>query len=66
MDQQQRNAKAMELLKRLGEVEHISLGDLVYNIREREGEGWEGPAVVAWGSTCEEIIQLLKEEKEAQ
>lgn len=27
---------------------HVDLGDLVYTVREREGQGWEGPAVKAW------------------
>lgn len=25
-----------------------ALGDFVYDIREREGAGWEGPRVLAW------------------
>lgn len=29
---------------------YISLGDLVYHIRERELQGWDGPAVTAWGN----------------
>lgn len=27
---------------------HIALEDLVYRVREVEGEGWDGPAVKAW------------------
>ena len=27
---------------------HINLGDLVYDVREREGKGWDGPDVKAW------------------
>lgn len=27
---------------------HIDLGDLVYKVRESEGEGWDGPCVHAW------------------
>lgn len=27
---------------------HVDLGDLVYKVRESEGEGWDGPAVSAW------------------
>lgn len=27
---------------------HIYPGDLVYQVREREGEGWDGPAVKQW------------------
>jgi len=32
---------------------HIDLGDLVYQVREREGKGWDGPAVLAWSQACE-------------
>lgn len=27
---------------------HLDLGDLVYDVREAEGLGWEGPSVKAW------------------
>lgn len=27
---------------------HGDLSDMIYHIREREGEGWDGPAVTAW------------------
>ena len=29
---------------------HMDLGDLVYNVREREQNGWEGPSVTAWSN----------------
>lgn len=32
---------------------HLDLGDLVYKVRESEGLGWDGPAVVAWGQAVE-------------
>lgn len=27
---------------------NINLGDLIYDVREREGKGWDGPNVEAW------------------
>lgn len=29
---------------------HVSLGDLVYTVRENEGKGWDGKWVKAWGN----------------
>lgn len=37
---------------------HISLGDLVYQVREREGEGWEGKWVKQWGEVCAKLETL--------
>lgn len=36
------------------------LDDHFYDIREREGLGWEGPRMLQWGKACEEARQLLK------
>ena len=44
-------AASPELLGALGALlnnPHVDLGDLAYQVREREGEGWDGPAVKAW------------------
>ncbi len=38
---------------------HVSLGDLVYAVREREGEGWEGPAVKAWSDAVKAAAAAL-------
>lgn len=27
---------------------HLDLGDIIYTVREHEGQGWDGPAVKAW------------------
>jgi hypothetical protein len=48
---------ALEVLRQLSQVHN--LGDCVYDIRERECLGWEGPKVVAWGKACERAQQLL-------
>lgn len=43
----------LEALEALTSNPHLSLGDLVYQVREAEGEGWDGPAVTAWGAAVE-------------
>jgi hypothetical protein len=39
---------------------HITLGDLVYEVREQEGEGWDGPGVKAWGDAVTELDAAVK------
>lgn len=34
-------------------------GDFVYTVREREGEGWEGPKVTAWGNGAAAIARAV-------
>lgn len=38
----------LEVLKALMSHEHICLDDLIYQVRERENQGWEGSGVKAW------------------
>lgn len=38
--------------------EHV--GDYVYDIREREGEGWDGPRVKAWGGMSQVFEKYAK------
>ena len=35
------------------------LEDHFYAIREREGQGWEGPRMVKWGAACEAARKLM-------
>lgn len=42
---------------------HIDLGDLVYDVREREGRGWDGPAVIAWSAAVTNARNLMKRMK---
>ena len=35
------------------------LEDHFYAIREREGQGWEGPRMVKWGKACEAARKLM-------
>lgn len=40
---------------------HINLGDCIYQVREREGKGWDGPAVLAWSqgiTAAEDAIKM--------
>jgi hypothetical protein len=39
---------------------HVDLGDLVYQVREREGQGWDGPAVKAWSDAVEAAHKAVK------
>ena len=39
--------------------EQVDLGDLVYAVREREGEGWEGASVIAWSDAVEALGKSL-------
>lgn len=42
-------------LKALSENEHADLEGLVYTIRDREGEGWDGRSVTQWGTAVGEM-----------
>jgi hypothetical protein len=41
----------------------INLGDLIYQVREREGKGWDGPAVTAWGEAVEKAKAAINKAK---
>lgn len=36
-----------------------NLEDHFYAVREREGQGWEGPRMVKWGKACEAARKLM-------
>jgi hypothetical protein len=57
-------AEAHEAIKMISSNEHVSLGDLVYKVRDREGLNWEGPSVIAWGAAVDKI-NAIKERLEA-
>jgi len=50
---------ALDVLRKMNDI--LPLGDMVYDIREREAQGWEGPQVVAWGLACAKMKKLLDE-----
>lgn len=39
----------------------INLGDQIYDVRESEGKGWDGPNVKAWSDAVAEAEAILKE-----
>ncbi len=51
--------KLREALRGLMESKFLDLGDMVYQVREREGLGWDGPAVVAWSKAVQDAKQAL-------
>ena len=52
-----------ELVQAAGVIQDGAPGDYIYDVREREGLGWDGPRVKAWGGACETLDRLRKEEK---
>ena len=38
-----------------------SLSDAIYDVRDREGEGWEGPKTKAYSEAISKLRALLKE-----
>ena len=40
----------LEALEALTTNPYVNLGDLIYQVRDREGLGWEGPNVTAWNN----------------
>ncbi|MGD9643791.1 MAG: hypothetical protein AB7V08_13750 [Elusimicrobiales bacterium] len=52
-----------ELLEAVRTVDRIhSLGDAVYQVRERELQGWDGPLVTEYGNAVATINKHLKGE----
>jgi hypothetical protein len=58
-----RNTELLDALKAISNNPHIDLGDLVYTVRDREGEGWAGRYVHEWNDACAKINELLKDIK---
>jgi len=54
-------AKLAEALRALTSNPSISLGDLVYTVREYEGLGWDGPNVKAWSDAVVAAREALAE-----
>lgn len=40
---------------------NICLADKIYDVRESEGQGWDGPQVKAWSNAVTEAEAILKE-----
>lgn len=58
MEAEQLLDRALAIL-RVFQSEH--LGDSVYDVKEREGLGWDGPRVKAWSDACRDMDALLEE-----
>lgn len=52
--------RLLAALHALTTAKYVSLGDLVYDVREREGLGWDGPAVKAWSDAVTEANAAIK------
>lgn len=50
-----------DLLGALKILDEEGLGDWIYDIRERELRGWDGPRVKAFGKACGTIKKYLRE-----
>jgi len=57
LGQQSSDEAAIDVLKALFEVR--DLGDVAYDIRERYGEGWDGPLVTKWSDAVTRARKLL-------
>jgi hypothetical protein len=51
----------LEVLREM--IDAGGLCDHFYDIREREGEGWEGPRMQRWGKACDDARKLLPDSK---
>ena len=50
----------LEILADLAVVNEISpLGDRVYDVRDREGLGWSGPKVRAYGAAVKRLLERI-------
>jgi len=51
---------ALDALHSMLTNKSAAIMDHYYAVREREGEGWEGPDMVAWGAAMEKAQDVLK------
>jgi hypothetical protein len=56
----------LQALQALFSNPHIHLGDLVYMVRDREGEGWDGPAVKQWSDAVMAAETAIKKATEGK
>ncbi len=54
-------AAAVQVLRDLNAVRNLA--DIAYDIREREGEGWEGPKITKWFDAIARARILLEKYK---
>jgi hypothetical protein len=59
----QTNAELLEALEALTSHPHVHLGDLVYQVRDREGLGWDGPEVTKWSNAVQQASAAIAKAK---
>lgn len=52
-------AELIESAKAIKANPHVHLGDLIYEVREREGQGWEGHWVKQWSDAVYKFDKAL-------
>jgi hypothetical protein len=52
--------QAIDVLRQFFSCKHIDLDYLVYAVRDRELQGWDGPAVKAWSDAMQNARAVLK------
>lgn len=50
----------LEALIAISTNKHLNLGDLIYDVRERELKGWEGESVKAWSDAVKKVEAAIK------
>ena len=53
----------LEALEALTSNPHVDLGDLVYQVRDREGLGWDGPEVTKWSNAVQQARAAIAKAK---
>jgi hypothetical protein len=53
----------LEALEALTSNPHVNLGDLVYQVRDREGLGWDGPQVTKWSNAVQQARAAIAKAK---
>lgn len=59
MDEQDRLRELESVIVAINKLHNLS--DAIYDVREHEGEGWEGPKTKAYGEAINKLRELLKE-----
>jgi len=49
----------LEALIAISTNKHGDLGDLIYKVRDSEGEGWEGKSVKEWSAAIDKIRNAI-------
>jgi len=53
--------KMLAALLALTNSPHANLSDMIYEVKKREGEGWDGPAVNAWSKAVADANAVIAE-----